>query len=270
MLFKAPVGTIEERNSGQIWPGNWTDATPYLTSYAFGIHTGADLNLNISGGWDSDAHSPVYAIGDGIVTYAQRWPNPKYWGNIIVINHGLVDGNPLFSRYAHVENIRVNVGQTVETGDQLAQVGNGFGLFHYHLHFDISITTILLNEPQNWPAPASNKKKALVEQHYVDPKPWLRQDHVVEDKYPKPTPTSKKYYVIATAGSRIHKGHGIAAEQGDLLPGGPTPIYIERMGAQDGYVWGQISGGKYHGLWLAIQKGEPGKSEETYLSTNQL
>jgi hypothetical protein len=269
MFFQAPIGTQEERNSGKIWPGKWTDATPYLTSYAYGIHTGADLNLNVPGGWDSDAHSPVYSIGSGIVTYAQRWPNPKYWGNIVIVNHGMVDGKPLFSRYAHVENIRVTVGQPVEMGDQVAQVGNGFGLFMYHLHFDISATTILLSEPQNWPAPASNKNRSLVMQHYIDPKQWLQMDHVVEDQGPKPSPTAQKYYVIALAGSRLYKDHGLAAEQGDLLPCGRTPIYIVRMGSQDGYVWGQVSGGKYDGQWLAIQKGEPGKAVETYLSTNQ-
>src|SRR5688572_24841405 len=159
MLFKGPIGTEEERISGEIWPKGWVDATGFLNSrcrtYAHGIHTGADLNRNVSGGWDSDAHALVYVIGDGIVTYAQRWHNHKYWGNIIVIDHGMVDGKPLFSRYAHVENINfdlVKVNQPIYMGDPIAQVGNGFGLFDYHLHFDISVTDILRKEPNHWPA----------------------------------------------------------------------------------------------------------------------
>ena len=143
MSFSSPVGTEEERNSGQIWPGTWTDATPYGTEYQYGIHTGADLNWNTPS-WDGDAHAPVYAMGDGKVTYAQRWPNPNYWGNIIVIDHGIVDGKPLFSRYAHVENITVSPGQFVSKGHQICQVGNGFGLFPYHLHFDIQLVLFLL------------------------------------------------------------------------------------------------------------------------------
>ena len=53
MLFQAPMGSAEEIASGEIWPGKWMDATPYLTSYALGFHTGADLNLNYPD-WDGD------------------------------------------------------------------------------------------------------------------------------------------------------------------------------------------------------------------------
>ena len=59
MAFQAPIGTQSEREGGIIWPGGWSDATGYLKPYAIGIHTGADLNLNLPGGWDKDAHSPV-------------------------------------------------------------------------------------------------------------------------------------------------------------------------------------------------------------------
>ena len=111
MSFTAPIGSDEERKSGIIWPGKWFDVTPYLTHYAYGYHTGADLNLNYPH-WDGDAHSAVYAMGDGVVTYAQLYSR-KVWGNLIIIDHGIVDGKPLFSRYAHVENIQVAAGQSV-------------------------------------------------------------------------------------------------------------------------------------------------------------
>ncbi len=274
MSFKAPIGSEEERNSGKIWPGQWADATPYLTHYAYGIHTGADLNLNLPGAWDADAHSGVYAMGDGIVTYAQRWPNPKYWGNIIVVNHGIVDGKPLFSRYAHVENIKVSVGQSVGTGHPIAQVGNGFGLFAYHLHFDISTTELLRTEPNNWPAPKSSPNEALLKQHYVDPRAWLMRPHVIEstptDKDNavsgiKPTPTPPVWYVIAPAGAQVRKDASISAEQVGLLPHG-SKLSIETQGGnRDGYTWGHISGGEFNGFWLAIRKQD---QSESYVSTN--
>ena len=97
MSFQAPIGSPEEIATGRIWPGRWVDATPYLTHYSYGYHTGADLNLNYPV-WDADQHSDVYAMGEGKVTYAKLF-STQYWGNIIVIDHGTVDGMPLFSRY---------------------------------------------------------------------------------------------------------------------------------------------------------------------------
>jgi murein DD-endopeptidase MepM/ murein hydrolase activator NlpD len=283
MLFKAPIGTEEERIFGEIWPKGWSDATGFLNAkapnYAYGVHTGADLNRNVSGGWNSDAHSPVYAIGDGIITYAQRWPNPKYWGNIIVIDHGTVDGKPLFSRYAHVENITfdlVKVNQPIYMGDQIAQVGDGFGLFDdYHLHFDISITDILRKEPNNWPAPASNPSKKLVTDHYIDPRDWLRQHvkagPVISSRNSKvqdaktAAPGITVWHVITRAGLPVRQAPSLAAAQVALLSHGSTLALEKGAASQDGFIWGKISSGPHAGNWLQIRKQD---QSETYVSTN--
>ncbi|MDP1547423.1 MAG: M23 family metallopeptidase [Anaerolineales bacterium] len=287
MFFRSPVGTEEERNSGQIWPSKWTDATGFLNSkapnYGYGIHTGADLNLNLPGNWDADKLAPVYSIGDGVVTYAQLWPNRNYWGNIIVIEHGIVDGKPLFSRYAHVANIRVRPGDVVKTGQQISQVGNGEGLFSYHLHFDISITTILRNQPQNWPAPSSNRNKALVKEHYVDPEQWLRSPHVVnslpdvigegslsgdssDDKSTpvNTTPSLPTWHVLAAEVTIYQKPRTSSEKSGTLGRG--KQVFIGAEGVRnENMQWGRIVGGTFDGDWVAIRKEEP---RESYLSTN--
>lgn len=153
--FTSPVGTAEERASGVIWPGKWLDANPYLHHYEKGYHTGADLNLN-SPTWDSDKHAPVYAIADGIVTCAKAF---NVWGNVIVTDHGV------FARYAHVATMLVSPGQVVKQGDQIATIGNADGKQPYHLHFDISPTEILLNQPNHWPGQDRNAVIA----NYLDP-----------------------------------------------------------------------------------------------------
>ena len=293
MSFQSPIGTAEERSSGKVWPGGWIDATPYLTKYFAGIHTGADLNLNLPGAWDKDAHSPVYAMGDGIVTYAQKWPNPKYWGNIIVIDHGIVDGKPLFSRYAHVENVKVLVGQSVRIGHQVASVGNGDGLFAYHLHFDISTTDILRLQPQNWPAPKANPDLNLVKHHYVDPKKWV-EDHfglgaqsgidpmvtpkVVLPEAPGITGSTNpppvvmtgpaggiEWFVIAIDGLFVRDQPSTSGSKcASVLFG--TRISLEAsMVSQDSYNWGQISLGPNKGLWIATGKAD---QSEIFMSTN--
>jgi len=272
MAYQAPIGTDDERNSGQVWPGTWVDATPYLTHYQYGYHTGADLNNN-SPHFDADAHSPVYAMGQGKVTYAQL-VSKKVWGNLIVIDHGIVDGKPLFSRYAHVEAINVKVGDMVQMGHPLARVGNGEGLFPYHLHFDISTTTQLKNMPTYWPGNDSQGVKS----HFVDPRAWLRNtQHVVgslpdtdgtNPPPPPPPPPSTRpvWYVIAADGAAIHKSPSAASEKAGMLTRGEKTSIDEDAGVNnESMIWGQIIGGQFEGNWLAIRKTD---QSESYLSTN--
>jgi murein DD-endopeptidase MepM/ murein hydrolase activator NlpD len=166
--YDSPVGTASERRGDKVWPGNWFDATGFDRLYRVGTseqayHTGADLNMN-EPYWDADAHSPVYAAASGVVTFADRLPG---WGNVIVIRHDPLIGNGqvLYGRYAHVENLIAKVGDRVVRGEQICKVGNAEGLFPYHLHFDLSPTTILATQPWNWP----KMDRASLRANYIDP-----------------------------------------------------------------------------------------------------
>lgn len=167
--FESPVGTDEERRGSAVWPGLWVDASPFARLYFVGTpsesyHTGADLNLPR----DADARSPVYAIASGVVSFASRLPT---WGNVVIIRHDPLasSGRVVYSRYGHVENMLVKPGDRVKRGQQIAKVGNAFGRFAYHLHFDISPTRILETEPQHWPA--KNLDNLLA--NYIDPRDFI-------------------------------------------------------------------------------------------------
>ncbi len=167
--FDVPIGTDAERRSTTVWPGQWLDASPYAKLYFVGTpseayHTGADLNLPR----DADAHTPVYAAASGVVTFASRLPT---WGNVIVIKHDplVTDGKVYYTRYGHSENLLVKVGDRVRRGQQLSSVGNAFGVYAYHLHFDVSPTTILESQPQHWPGKDLNNLLA----NYVDPRQFV-------------------------------------------------------------------------------------------------
>jgi murein DD-endopeptidase MepM/ murein hydrolase activator NlpD len=168
--FDVPIGTAAERQSQTVWPGAWIDASPFAKLYFVGTsaeayHTGADLNLPR----DADAHTPVYAAASGVVTFASRLPT---WGNVIVIKHDpLITNNKVYyTRYGHVEEMIVKVGDRVKRGQQIAKVGNAFGAFAYHLHYDVSPTTILESQPQHWPGKNLNVLLA----NYVDPRAFTQ------------------------------------------------------------------------------------------------
>jgi murein DD-endopeptidase MepM/ murein hydrolase activator NlpD len=170
--YDSPVGTETERRSSKVWPGEWIDASPFARLYFVGTpseayHTGADLNLPR----DADAHAPVYASASGVVTFAAKLP---VWGNVIIIKHDPLASNRtvLYGRYAHVEEMIVKVGDRVRRGQQIAKVGNAFGRYAYHLHFDLSHTTILESQPQHWPAKNLNNLLA----NYIDPRDFIQNN----------------------------------------------------------------------------------------------
>lgn len=177
--YDAPVGTAAERRSDDMWPGQWFDATGFDRLYRIGTpsqayHTGADLNLN-EPYWDADAHSPVYAAASGLVTFADRLPG---WGNVIIIRHDplITTGQVYYARYAHVEDISVRVGDRVVRGQQISKVGNADGIFAYHLHYDISPTTILATQPWHWP----RLDRASLRANYMDPLAFTRNNRPLE------------------------------------------------------------------------------------------
>lgn len=170
--YDQPVGTDAERSGTTVWAGKWYNASTFAKLYFVGTpseayHTGADLNLP----GDGDARSPVYAAASGLVTFAGRLP---IWGNVIIIRHDPLvgSGTVMYSRYGHVENMRVAFNDRVTRGQQIASVGNAFGRFAFHLHYDLSPTNVLKDNPQDWPG----KKLDRLLKNYVDPEIFIRQN----------------------------------------------------------------------------------------------
>jgi len=170
MRFDQPVGSTSERNSSA-WAGGWVDAAPIGTYYLnpatrlYAYHTGADLNLNTPF-WDADAHAEVFASADGVVVHARK---RAVWGNLIVIKHD-VDGETIFTRYGHVEQMFVEIGHDVKRGDLIARVGNADGTLPYHLHFDVARAD-LEKTPGDWPGTDLTKLR----RDYIDPKAWINE-----------------------------------------------------------------------------------------------
>ncbi len=97
-----------------------TRRDPLLGMIAF--HSGMDFRA-ISG-------SSVLATADGTVTAADY--NGGY-GNMVEIDHG----NGLTTRYGHMSQILVSVGQRVKLGDAIGKVGSTGRSTGPHLHYEV-------------------------------------------------------------------------------------------------------------------------------------
>lgn len=101
-------------------------------------HYGEDWNGR-SGG-DSDLGAPVYAVADGIVTFAHNVR--QGWGNVVLTRHAYRDPSSGQVKFCdtlngHLNQIMVKVGQPIKRGQQLGTIGTNFGMYPAHLHFEI-------------------------------------------------------------------------------------------------------------------------------------
>lgn len=126
------VGTKSYAGGGTapIMSGSWawpTISQYYISSY-FGYRWGkVHEAIDIAG---SGEGSPIYAAGSGTVVTSQ---NKGSLGNHVTINHG----NGYYTLYAHLHSRNVEVGQTVQKGQQIGTMGHTGFATGTHLHFGL-------------------------------------------------------------------------------------------------------------------------------------
>lgn len=121
---------------GLVWPTEGSKITSTFGSRVHPItgliklHAGVDIGVPIG--------TPVYAAKSGKVIFADFLGNA---GNAIMIQH---DGG-METRYYHLNKVKVESGQTVKAGEEIAESGNTGGSTGPHLHFEVRVN----GEPVN-------------------------------------------------------------------------------------------------------------------------
>lgn len=140
---------------------------PAYSTYGYGdvffenvVHTGIDI--------PGDIGTPILAAGDGKIIYAgfgvYRGGNEIIddpYGKAVVIEHSFgYQGESLFTLYAHLDEILVEKGQDVTTGDQIGLMGKTGKTTGPHLHFEVRVgkneyfstrnPDLWISPPQGW------------------------------------------------------------------------------------------------------------------------
>ncbi len=76
--------------------------------------------------------TPIYSTADGVVTFA-GWSSG--YGRLIKVQHEF----GIETRYAHLNQIRVDVGQRVSRGDRIGDMGNSGRSTGPHLHYEVRV-----------------------------------------------------------------------------------------------------------------------------------
>lgn len=104
---------------------------PFSGQHAF--HEGIDFT--------GPEGTPILAAAGGVIVYSDYHPA---YGNMIEIDHG----NELITRYAHASRRLVKVGDMVQRGARIAEVGRTGRATGTHLHFEVRYRGVAQNPSQ--------------------------------------------------------------------------------------------------------------------------
>jgi len=150
----------------QWFPYGWDANGRYL------LHNGVDVAEEMG--------TAVIAVADGTIVTTQDDYTELYgwrcdwYGHLVVLElDEQWQGKPVYAVYGHVLNLKVEAGDRVQTGDELAEVGFGGAATAPHLHFEVRVGENTFNATQNpmlWIDPGVTR--GVIVGRLVDPNGW--------------------------------------------------------------------------------------------------
>lgn len=119
-------------------------AVPYITSsYGMRLHPVFGYQ-RLHAGTDFRAYcgTPIYASAGGRVEWAKWYGG---FGNHVMIDHGIVNGNALHTSYAHLTSFSVSAGEFVTQGQLVGHSGTTGTSTACHLHFEVYVNGSTVN-----------------------------------------------------------------------------------------------------------------------------
>jgi peptidase M23-like protein len=195
--------------------------------------------------------TPVYAVANGTVIFAgpdsaasySPWPN--FYGNLVVLQHK--DG--LFTLYAHLSKIDVEVGGVVGAGTQVGEVGRTGVAIGSHLHFEVRSGAagnyFATENPELWLIPAKDANGqpfgTLAVSVVDQDRKLVRYAEYTIRYFPSPSPKQvKSHYGITYPADMLNRQENAVLGE---LSAGRYRIAIERNG-------------KVYERWVEVESGK--------------
>lgn len=175
----AASGTVAEQSAEQAAERSYSSPVPAgsgAPTSAFGprgdsFHLGTD--------YGAATGTPITAVTDGEVlrvetgkTVGDTSPSSAlkhHTGNGVVIKHGEIGGDAMYSYYGHLSAVDVKPGDKVKAGSVVGKAGNTGNSTGPHLHFGVMV---------NSDEPNGAKWTSATNTGFIDPHDWLKRKGV--------------------------------------------------------------------------------------------
>lgn len=134
VLYKGIKCPIEDKVAFLQYPTEGGTITSYFGQRWGRMHNGIDIGNNEG--------EPVYSSLEGVVKECHY---ENGYGNKIVVEHD----NNITTVYAHLSELKTNIGAEVKKGDLIGKVGNTGNSTGPHLHFEVRVNGVPIN-PQGY------------------------------------------------------------------------------------------------------------------------
>jgi len=115
-------------------------------SYRYGDYRHATQHTHRGVDFLNSTGTPVLAAADGEVVVAgddlniPYGPWKNFYGNLVILGHELPGySEPIFTLYAHLSEVMVEVGDSVSAGEEIGLVGMSGGVPGSTLHFEVRV-----------------------------------------------------------------------------------------------------------------------------------
>ena len=172
---------LEDINCGEVfcqavWPGvlqrpiGGEDRRTIDLTYPYNSNRGGILEIHHGVEFPNPQGTAVIAAESGEVVFAGNddltvfGPYTGFYGNVIILRHpAMFDGRDLFTLYAHLSALFVQIGDNIDQGMTIGEVGSTGAADGAHLHFEVRLDENDYNHTVNpvlWFLPVSSPGEA--------------------------------------------------------------------------------------------------------------
>lgn len=116
-------------------------------------HKGIDLRAEVG--------TPILSISDGVVVDSAM--RNDFCGGTLKIDHGIIDGKKMETRFCHLSSISKKVGDKVKQGEEVAKSGKSGRVTGPHIHFEVIVDGQHVNPEPYYNGSITYQKKSDVE-----------------------------------------------------------------------------------------------------------
>lgn len=172
-------GTVAEKSAEQAAERTYSSPVPAGAGAPTSVFGPRGDSFHLGTDYGVATGTPITAVTDGEVLRVEtgkkvgdtspRSALKHHTGNGVVVKHGEISGDEMYSYYGHLSAVDVKPGDKVKAGSVVGKAGNTGNSTGPHLHFGVMV---------NSDEPNCAKWKSATNTGFIDPHDWLKRKGV--------------------------------------------------------------------------------------------